>query len=67
MSRDMIRRMVAVSAKDDYDGILAVIKLIPLVNLKTLPEASRSSKARVTHTPVVNAQTKPHTPLRTLQ
>ena len=40
VSRDMIRRMVMVSARHlsrkDYDGIVAVTKLIPLVNFKPL-------------------------------
>ena len=58
----MIRRVVTVTAKHisrkDYDGIVAVTKLIPLVNFKTPPVASRSSEASVIHNPVVTAQTK---------
>jgi hypothetical protein len=54
--------MVTVSArrpsKMDYDGIAAVIKQIPRINLVTPPEESRGSKARV-NPPVVTIQTTP--------
>ena len=65
VSRDLIRKMVTVSvrklSKKDYEGIVSMTQLIPLINFKTPPEDSRGSEARVTHNPVVTAQTKPQT------
>ena len=62
VSRDLIRRMVTVSSrrltKKVYEGISAVIYVIPLKNFKTLPKESRGSVARE-NLQVGTAQTKP--------